>query len=293
MFIFKRIFYFLIVNFSILFVLNLMFSLLVYTGFIDSNLISSKINLLIYAFIFGFTGSFISLFISKWLVKKSYNIELIDENYNHNNFTKWYYNTTLKIAKKAGINNIEIGIYEGTPNAFATGWSKNNSLIALSSELINNCNEEELEAVIGHEISHISNGDMVTLTLIQGTLNTFVIFLSRIIGEIIDKIIFKNEKGNGISYFISSIILEIIFGFLAALIIAYFSRIREYKADKGAGELVSYNSMINALKRLNSLSGKTKSLKGNMAAFGISGSFSTHPSIENRINNLLKLKNEK
>jgi heat shock protein HtpX len=287
----KRIFYFLIVNIAVLAVLNIVLSLAVAFKIVPENYMESSLDLLFFAAVFGFTGSIVSLFMSKWLVKRNYNVEILDANnsFSHET-TSWYFQTTTKIAKKAGIKDIEIGIYDGEPNAFATGWSKNNSLIAVSTGLIGNCTRDEVEAVIGHEIAHVVNGDMVTLTLIQGVVNTFVIFSARVIGGIIDRGVFKNDRGNGVGYYITVFVLEMVLGILASMVVAYFSRVREYAADKGSGELTSYQKMISALERLQSLKEHTKPLQGNMAAFGILGVFSTHPPLEKRIEALKKLK---
>lgn len=280
----KRIFFFLLMNIAVLFVINISFTLLVHFGFISGDIFGNKASLLVYAAIVGFSGSFISLFLSKWMAKRSYNIHLItEENKRENEFSYWYYTKVKEIAFKAGIKDIEIGIYDGTPNAFATGWSKNNSLIAISTGLIDSgFTTQELEGVIGHEIAHISNGDMVTLTLLQGVINTFVVFFSRVLGEIIDKGIFKSKE-RGIGYFVSVFVLEIVLGFLGMLVLAYFSRMREYSADKGGAKFSTKQNMIMALEHLKAISSQNQPLKGDMAAFGIFGAFSTHPPLEKRI----------
>lgn len=285
-----RIGLFLLTNLAIMFIFYIVmaiFNVEQYTGG------GSKWTLLFTALFFGFSGSIISLLMSKWTVKRMMNIHLIEKGNFSNNDDKWLYETIEKLANKVNIAMPEVGIYEGEANAFATGPSKNNSLVAISTGLYEKMTYEEIEAVLGHEIGHISNGDMVTQTLLQGVLNTFVIFLARIIGETIDRKVFGNENGNGIAYTIVSFILEIVFSILASLIVMWFSRYREYRADEMGAKLSSKDNMINALKRLGNI--ETEPLPDKMVSMGIVGGnlaklFSTHPSIENRIEALLKFK---
>lgn len=283
-----RMFLFLLTNAAVMLVLYVSMSLLGIEKYIGNGNIQ---YLIIFAAIMGFTGSFISLFMSKWIAIKSMGVHLITENNISNESEEWLYYTVKRISEKAGIGMPEVGYYEGEANAFATGWNRNNSLVAVSNGLLHNMTYDEVEAVIGHEIAHIANGDMVTSTLLQGVLNTFVIVLSRLIGNIIDKAILKNEN-NGIAYYITVFILEMLLTVLASMIMMWFSRYREYRADEGASKLVSKESMINALKRLGGIA--TEPLPDKMVSMGISGGkmaklFSTHPALESRIENLEKL----
>jgi heat shock protein HtpX len=243
--------------------------------------------------IIGFSGSIISLLISKWMAKKSMGVKIISTP--KNDTEKWLLSINKELSQKANINVPEFGIFDSKqPNAFATGSSKNNSLVAVSTGLLVTMNKDEVEAVVAHEICHISNGDMVTMSLIQGIINTFVIFFSRIIGHLVDRLVFKVQRGHGPAYFITSIIAQIVLSILASIIVMWFSRRREYKADSGAALLVGKEKMISALKVLGKQS--TDPLPDQMAAFGISGNkkkisslFSSHPSIEKRISALLNL----
>tara|TARA_A100000164_G_scaffold206472_3_gene183091 strand:+ start:389 stop:1270 length:882 start_codon:yes stop_codon:yes gene_type:complete len=289
-----RIALFLGTNLAILVVLSITMSIFGIDGVLDDNGIDLDLtSLLFISSIIGFTGSFISLFISKWIAKKSMGVKLILKPENESE--KWLLTTLEDISVKAKIKTPEFGIFDSQQlNAFATGASKNNSLVALSSGLINHMNQDEIEAVIAHEVSHISNGDMITMTLIQGIINTFVIFFSRIIGHIVDRVIFKVQRGHGPAYYITSIIVQILLSILANIIVMWFSRKREYQADHSAAKLVGSNKMISALKTLSTKS--PDSLPDQMAAFGIAGKkqstykslFSSHPSIESRIESLLK-----
>jgi len=252
---FKRIFLFLATNIAIILVITaIIFVLERYFGFhISSSVSNGYGGLFVFALIFGFVGSFISLAISRWMAKRAYDIQLISETrlMDYDSKTQMVYTTVSTIAKQNGIDMPEVGVYESAdPNAFATGPSKNKSLVAVSTGLLESMTAPEIEGVIAHEMSHILNGDMVTMTLLQGVLNTFVIFFARIIGSIIDKTVFKNEEGNGWGYFITVIVLEIILGILASLVLMAFSRYREYRADEGSSRLVGKDKMILALKRL-------------------------------------------
>lgn len=289
-----RIALFLGTNFAILIVLSLTMSIFGVDGILDNQGVDLDINSLLFiSSIIGFTGSFISLLMSKWLAKKSMGVVIIEVPSNETE--KWLIDKVQSISKEANIKTPEFGIFNSQqPNAFATGFSKNNSLVALSSGLINHMNKDEIEAVIAHEVSHISNGDMVTMTLIQGIVNTFVIFFSRVIGHVVDRVVFKVQRGHGPAYYITSIIAQILLSILASIIVMWFSRKREYQADLSAAKLVGSSKMISALKTLSTKSHST--LPDQMAAFGISGKnkskykslFSSHPSIESRIEFLLR-----
>jgi heat shock protein HtpX len=245
------------------------------------------VPLMIMAAIFGFGGAFISLLISKPMAKWSTGAQVIDGTEGTTQY--WLVDTVKRLSEKAGIGMPEIAMYEGEPNAFATGAFRDSALVAVSTGLLNSMSREEVEAVLGHEIGHVANGDMVTLTLIQGVVNTFVIFLSRIIGYIVDRVILKNERGQGIGFFVTVMASQIVLGLFASMIVAWFSRQREFRADAAsAGLLGSPQPMVNALARLGGL--QPGALPANMAASGISGGpggwgalFSTHPPIEQRI----------
>jgi heat shock protein HtpX len=289
----KRVFLFLATNFAIMFTLMITFNILVALGLVPRGEYGS---LLVLSLVFGFGGAFISLFMSKWMAKKAYKIYIL--NGNEDEFASWYVSTVQRMANEVGIKTPEIGIYEGGANAFATGATKNSSLVAISTGLVNSMSRDEIEAVIGHEMSHVANGDMVTLTLVQGVVNTFVIFFSRIIGSFVDRVIFKNEKGDGIGYFIGSIFAEIILTLLGSIVVMWFSRYREFRADEGGAYLSSNQKMIAALQKLKMM--QTQPLEGEMSAFGIEGKeekgsvladlFSTHPSLDKRIAHLQSIR---
>jgi heat shock protein HtpX len=282
----KRVFLLLATNFAVMILLSIVISLL---G-LDKALAQEGIQygpLLIMASIFGFGGAFISLLISKPMAKWSTGAQVIDGTEGTTQF--WLVDTVKKLSEKAGIGMPEVAIYEGEPNAFATGAFKNDALVAVSTGLLQSMSREEVEAVLGHEIGHVANGDMVTLTLIQGVVNTFVIFLSRIIGYIVDRVILKNERGEGIGFFVTVMVSQILLGLFASIIVAWFSRQREFRADAASAHLLgSPTPMVNALARLGGLA--PGALPQNMAASGISPSpgswgalFSTHPPVEQRI----------
>ena len=289
-----RIALFLGTNIAILLVLSLSMSLFGVTGILNDNGVDLDISSLLFiSAIIGFAGSFISLLISKWAAKRSMGVILLETPKNETE--KWLLNTLSDISYRAKIKTPEFGIFESQQlNAFATGSSKNKSLVAISSGLINHMNRDEIEGVIAHEISHISNGDMITMTLIQGIINTFVIFFSRIIGHVVDRVVFKVQRGHGPAYYITSIVVQILLSILANIIVMWFSRKREYEADLSAAKLVGASKMIAALKILAIKSPHV--LPDQMAAFGISGKkqksykslFSSHPSIESRIESLLR-----
>ena len=276
-------------NLAVIIVLSIVMNLLMAVLGVD---LGSYQGLLVFAAIFGFGGAFISLLISKWMAKRSTGAQVITNPRNESE--RWLLDTVKRQADKAGIKMPEVAIYQSPePNAFATGPSKNDSLVAVSTGLLSAMNKEEVEAVLAHEVSHVANGDMVTLTLIQGVVNTFVIFLARVVAGFINNAMRGNQQdngnaiGGGFAYYGIVIVLEILFGILASIIVMYFSRQREYRADAGAAQLVGADKMINALQRLDS--GRDSQLDSTMAAFGIRGKrakselFLSHPPIEKRI----------
>ena len=286
----KRIFFFIITNIAILLVLSIFLSLLGFTGILQSNGIDLDYNsLMLFSLVFGMGGSFISLYMSKWMAKSLAGVKVIKSP--SNQFESWYVQVVERQSETLGISVPEIGIFNSpSPNAFATGSSKNNSLVALSTGLIESMNKDEIEAVIGHEMSHVANGDMVTLSLIQGIINAFVIFFSRVIGHFVDRVILKNERGYGIGYFFTVIFAQVILGILASTIVCWFSRRREFRADFGGAQLTSKEAMISSLRTLEKMS--AAKLPDQMLAFGISNQgnsqtlrklFSTHPPIRERI----------
>ncbi|MEY3200638.1 MAG: hypothetical protein RIR70_188 [Pseudomonadota bacterium] len=284
----KRIFLFLATNLAIMVVLGIVASLTGANRFIGANGISMG-ALLLYALIFGFGGAFISLLMSKTIAKWSTGAVVIQTPTNSTEM--WLMDTVARLAKKANIPMPEVAVYDGEPNAFATGASKGSSLVAVSTGLMQTMNRDEVEAVLAHEVAHIANGDMVTLTLIQGVVNTFVIFIARIVGYAVDSFLRRNSEessGPGIGYHVTVIVCDIVFGILASMIVMYFSRHREYRADAGAAWLLgSPQPMINALRRLGGV--EAGELPNNVATAGINGRggwmalFSSHPPIAARI----------
>ncbi len=283
----KRLALFLATNFAIVLVLSLTMRLLGVEPYLTANGLNLT-SLLIFAAVMGFGGSFISLAISKWSVKKSMGVRVIDAPANPTEL--WLVETIRKYSAEAGIKMPEVGIFDSPDvNAFATGMSKNSSLIAVSSGLLQQMTRKEAEAVLGHEVAHAANGDMVTLALIQGVVNTFVMFLSRVIGHLVDKIVFKTERGHGPAFFVTMIVAELVLGILASIIVMWFSRQREFRADRGGARLAGQQNMIAALERLNAM--HPQPLPDKMAAFGIAGGggggikrlFMTHPPLEERI----------
>jgi len=285
----KRIFYFLVTNLAIVLVLSITMRLLGVEPFLNANGLNLN-SLLIFASIMGFGGAFISLAISKWSAKQMSGAVTIDNPKTPDEI--WLIDIVKKQSQKVGIQMPEVAIFDSpVVNAFATGMSRDSSLVAVSSGLLNMMTKDEAEAVIGHEMSHIANGDMVTLTLIQGVVNTFVLFFSRIIGYTVDKVVFKTKEGTGPAFFITMIISELLLGVLASIVVMWFSRQREYRADFGGGQLAGKQKMIAALKRLKVQYESSSALPKSIAAFGISGEqgmglrelFSTHPSLDDRI----------
>jgi len=283
----KRIILFIMTNIAIMVVLSITLRLLGVDSLLAEN--GSDLNiqaLVIFSGVIGFGGAFISLFISKWMAKRLTGAVVITEP--SSNVEKWLMSTVQKQAGIVGIKMPEVAIFPSSAmNAFATGASKNKSLMAVSQGLLDNMTQGEIEAVVGHEMSHIANGDMVTLTLIQGVVNTFVVFLSRIVGHIVDRVILKNNRGHGIGYFVTVIVAQVVLSILASTIVMYFSRKREFIADTGGADLAGHQNMINALKRLGQV--EPEALPEQMAAFGINDKggfmalFSSHPPIEARI----------
>jgi len=244
-------------------------------------------SLLIFASVFGFGGAFISLAISKWMAKRSTGAQVITNPSTQTE--RWLLQTVQRQAEAAGIGMPEVAIFDAPePNAFATGMSRNNALVAVSTGLLANMNADEVEAVLGHEVSHVANGDMVTMTLIQGVVNTFVIFIARIVGFFVDRVLLKNEEGLGIGYYITSMAAEVVFGILASIITAWFSRHREFRADIGGAQLAGRHKMVSALQRLQQSSGEAQ-LPAEIQALGIAGGgglsdlFRSHPPLEQRI----------
>jgi heat shock protein HtpX len=279
----KRIVLFVATNLAIMIVLSIVVSVL---G-LDRWLMAEGIDytsLLVMSAIFGFGGSFISLLLSKWLAKMQAGVHLIDGSEGSTEY--WLVQTVKRLADKAGVDMPEVGIFEGAPNAFATGAFRNSALVAVSTGLLQSMSREEVEAVVGHEMAHVANGDMVTLTLIQGVMNTFVFFLSRVVGFFIDKVVFRTERGTGPGFYITVFVLQMVFGILAAMIVAWFSRWREFRADRGSADLLGTpRPMVAALARLGGL--QQAQLPQQLQAFGIAGRFgslmASHPPIEARI----------
>ena len=283
----KRTLLFLATNMAIVLVLSITMRVLGVEPYLNANGLNLG-SLLIFAAVMGFGGSFISLAISKWSAKKSMGVRVIETPSTSTEF--WLFETIRQYAAEAGIKTPEVGIYESPDvNAFATGMSKNSSLIAVSTGLLQTMTRQEAEAVLGHEVAHAANGDMVTLALIQGVVNTFVMFFSRVIGHLVDKVVFKTERGHGPAFFVTMIVAELVLGVLASVIVMWFSRQREFRADQGGASLAGRQNMIAALQRLNSL--HPQPLPDKMAAFGIAGGggggikrlFMTHPPLEERI----------
>src|SRR5687767_14112835 len=255
-------------NIAVMLVLSIVVSALGLDRWLTSEGID-YVTLLWFSAVLGFGGAFISLLASKWLAKMQAGVHIIDGTEGTNEH--WLVETVRKLADKAGIGMPEVGVFEGAPNAFATGAFKDSSLVAVSTGLLQNMNRDEVEAVIGHEVAHVANGDMVTMTLIQGVMNTFVVFLSRVVGYFVDKVVLRNDRdGPGIGYYVTTIVLDIVLGVLAAVIVAWFSRQREYRADAGSAALLGRKQpMINALARLGGMD--PGEMPKSVATLGISG----------------------
>ncbi len=287
-----RILLFLATNLAVIFVASITLSLL---GVGNIHVAGGQLdlgNLLAFCLVFGMAGSFVSLLISKWMAKRSMGVQIIDSPQSEGE--QWLLQTVKELSDKAGIGMPEVGIFSSPmPNAFATGWNRNKALVAVSTGLLHRMNRDQVKAVLGHEIGHVANGDMVTLALIQGVVNAFVMFFARIVGNFVDRAVFKNESdGPGIGYYIATIAAEIVFGILASTIVAWFSRRREFRADQAGAELVSPAAMISALAALQQTYEEPSELTGELVAFGIRGSgkfsalFASHPPLDVRIESL-------
>jgi heat shock protein HtpX len=283
----KRILLFVLTNFAILIVASVALRLLGFEPWLNARGINYS-SLLVFGALIGFGGSFLSLAISKWMAKKMMGVQVIAQP--RNETETWLVETVRRHAQAAGIAMPEVGYFESPePNAFATGARRNSALVAVSSGLVNRMSRPEVEAVLGHEISHVANGDMVTLTLIQGVVNTFVFVVSRVIGDIVDRVVFRNERGHGPAFWITTMIAQLVLAFLATMIVMWFSRQREFRADAGGARLAGRNSMIGALEALQR--SHPGALPDRMAAFGISGGvgqglkklFMSHPPLDERI----------
>lgn len=281
-----RILLFLGTNIAVLVVVSIVFQVLGLEGVLAQNGVDLNLtSLLIMSAIIGFSGSLISLFLSKTMAKRGMGVQIIEQPSNRTE--QWLVDTVQRQANQAGIGMPEVGVFNAPePNAFATGANRNSALVAVSTGLLQNMTQDEVEAVLGHEVSHVANGDMITLTLVQGVVNSFVIFFSRIVGHMIDRVVFKTERGYGPGYFIGSIVAQILFSVLASIIVMWFSRRREFRADSGGADLAGRQKMIDALKRLQAAH-EPSSMPKEFAAFGISGDFkslfSSHPPLEQRI----------
>jgi len=284
----RRVIYFLVTNFAILIVLSTVMKILGVEPYLTAYGLNYQ-SLLIFALVFGMGGSFISLALSKWTAKRISGAQVIKEPANETE--RWLVSTVSELAAKSNIGMPEVAIFPSDDmNAFATGMSRNKSLVAVSAGLLRKMDKEKVKAVLAHEVAHAANGDMITLALIQGVVNTFVLFLSRVIGHTVDRVVFKNERGHGPAFWITTIIAEIVLAILASIIVFYFSRKREYRADSGAAALVGKKPMAGALETLKA-SIRQPHLPDKLAAFGISGAkrsglkalFSTHPDLDDRI----------
>lgn len=285
-----RILLFLLTNIAVLIVVGTVWRLLGFDSFLDANGMGLDFNsLLVFCALFGMGGSLFSLFISKWMAKRGTGTRIIETPSNREE--EWLVQTVRQLADNAGIGMPEVGIFPSdAPNAFATGWNRNNALVSVSSGMLRSFKPDEVRAVMAHEIGHVANGDMITLSLIQGVVNTFVFFFARVIGHTIDRVIFKNERGFGIGYYIGTIVAEILLSILASMIVMWFSRYREYRADAAAAELAGSANMTAALRRLQGDTSASSDLPGELTAFGIrpggakfSQLFSSHPPLDKRI----------
>ena len=281
-----RIVLFLATNLAVLLIASVTLKLLGVDRFTGQNYGS----LLAFCAVFGFVGSFISLFLSKWMAKMSTGTEIITQP--RTRHEQWLLQTVEELSREAGIKMPEVGIFPAyESNAFATGWNKNDALVAVSQGLLERFSPDEVKAVLAHEIGHVANGDMVTLAMIQGVVNTFVMFFARIFGNFVDKVILKNEEGHGIGYFVATIFAELVLGILASIIVMWFSRRREFKADDAGARLAGTRAMIAALERLRAEQGVPVQMPSSMTAFGINGGLKnglagllmTHPPLEDRI----------
>ena len=285
-----RIGLFLLTNLAVILVASVTLNLLGVGHYLEANGNLNLNSLLIFCLIFGMAGSLISLLMSKWIAKRAMGVQLIEQPRSQEE--KWIYDTVARLAEKANIGMPEVGIFHSPQsNAFATGWNKNNALVAVSTGLLQKMNRDEVEAVIGHEIGHVANGDMVTLALIQGVVNAFVMFFARIFGHFVDRAILKNERGYGIGYYVATIAAELVLAIFASMIVAWFSRRREFRADQAGAELVSRSAMISALASLKAEYEQPSEMTGELVAFGIRGEgkmnfgalLASHPPLDQRI----------
>lgn len=285
-----RIMLFLLTNFAVMLLVGIIMSAFGLSTLQANGVDIDLTGTLVMCGLFGFSGSLISLFLSKTMAKRSAGVQLIEQPQNETE--RWLYDTVADISQRAGIKMPEIGIFPSQqPNAFATGWNKNDALVAVSAGLLQNMKPNEVRAVLAHEVAHVANGDMVTLTLIQGVVNTFVLFFSRIIGHVVDRAVFKTQRGYGPGYYIVSIVAQVILGFFATMIVMWFSRYREFRADEGGAKYADRQSMIGALEALKRGSQMPDEMPENLAAFGIGSGkktglrelFSSHPPLDVRI----------
>lgn len=291
-----RILLFLATNLAVILVASISLSLLGFNSFMAANGIDLNLSaLLVFCGVFGMLGSLVSLLLSKWMAKRSMRVKIIEQP--ANNQERWLLDTVARLAKKTDIGMPEVGIFPSpASNAFATGWNKNKALVAVSAGMLERFSADEVEAVMAHEIGHVANGDMITLSLIQGVVNTFVMFFARIIGHTVDRVVFKTERGHGIGFYIVTIVAEIILGILASTIVMWFSRWREFRADQAGATLGSRQGMIAALRRLQAEQGQPNDMPDTLTAFGIKGEvkarfgdlFRSHPPLEKRIAALIE-----
>ncbi|MBA1187494.1 protease HtpX [Pseudomonas entomophila] len=286
-----RILLFVATNLAVVLVASITLSLFGFDGFMAANGVDLDLGqLLVFCAVFGFAGSIISLLISKWMAKMSTGTQIITQP--RTRHEQWLLQTVEELSREAGIKMPEVGIFPAyEANAFATGWNRNDALVAVSQGLLERFSPDEVRAVLAHEIGHVANGDMVTLALVQGVVNTFVMFFARIIGNFVDKVIFKNEEGQGIAYYVATIVAELVLGILASIIVMWFSRRREYRADDAGARLAGTGAMISALQRLRSEQGLPAQMPDTLKAFGINGGLKhglagllmSHPPLEERI----------
>ncbi|MBX9404142.1 protease HtpX [Pseudomonas baetica] len=289
-----RILLFLATNLAVVLIASITLSLFGFNGFMAANGVDLDLSqLLVFCAVFGFAGSLFSLFISKWMAKMSTGTQIISQP--RTRHEQWLLQTVEQLSREAGIKMPEVGIFPAyEANAFATGWNKNDALVAVSQGLLERFSPDEVKAVLAHEIGHVANGDMVTLALIQGVVNTFVMFFARIIGNFVDKFFFKNEEGRGIAYYVATIFAELVLGILASAIVMWFSRKREFRADEAGARLAGTSAMIGALQRLRAEQGLPVHMPDTLNAFGINGGikqgfarmFMSHPPLEERIDAL-------
>ena len=286
-----RIGLFLLTNLAVLVLASVTLSLLGFNSIMAQNGVDLNLQaLLVFCAVFGMAGSLISLALSKWMAKRSTGTQIIEQPRNESE--RWLVQTVEQLAREAGIGMPEVGVFHSeASNAFATGWNRNNALVAVSTGLLSRFDRNEVRAVLAHEIGHVANGDMITLSLIQGVVNTFVMFFARIIGHTVDRVVFKTERGLGIGYYITTFIAEIVLGLIASMIVMWFSRRREFRADASGAQLAGKGAMIAALQRLRAEQDLPKEMPASLTAFGISGDIKhglaallrTHPSLEDRI----------